>query len=803
MRCSAWMMLMGGAASVTAAPATDEGGGMATTWAPELLLMGIGDGGRGGRVGIVGSDCALTFHDHVGIDDDDGVSIDSDNSVDHDVRQRALSLMARGVFHQSQVSFSRPLADEEGEIQNPDGYVRFASVIFRRVRRIKSWLDTRIVRRVAPKVQGNLRGYDELEPGERRECDEEVTCYTITKSENTFVLASGALNPEFGRHNKLELVKNHVPLEVTFVPHHLEMTPGRLDEMLDSDPKEPGVTAKTATLRLKNSMSPEFNRPAWKISQEKSEILRNIGRCDARSAETQLHGAQLVSNEIKACEYDGSGTSHFDNLGSNTLAKFIIKPLADSSNETQQFVILIKNVLYLFVFKSRLALVLYHALTQCSHAAACFKVEEKDGGKFTAVPKFGYCITVQITVGLLCPDYTGPESAVNAIRDYFGEAEFGGNSGGVNDPPSMTQSDFEQKRCSIIEVIRNRSAAETAETAEKRAAALRQSLMARRLVSHQSQVSFSRPLADEEGELQNPDGDLRFASVIFRRVRRIASWVDTRIVRQVPVKVQENLRGYDELEPGERRECDEQVTCYTITNSESAFVLASGALNPEFGRHNKLELVKNHVPFEVTFVPHHLEMTPASLDEMLDSDQNEPGVTAKTATSRLKMSKSPEFDRPAWRRSQEKSEILRNIGRCDARSAETQLHGAQLVSNEIKACEYDGSGTSHFDNLSSNTLAKFIIKPLADSSNETQQLAILIKNVLYLFVFKSRLALVLYHALTLCPHASVCFKVEEKDGGKFTAVPKFGYCITVQITVGLLRPDYTGSAVNAIRDYFG
>ncbi|KAJ1452042.1 hypothetical protein M885DRAFT_569113 [Pelagophyceae sp. CCMP2097] len=174
-------------------------------------------------------------------------------------------------------------------------------------------------------------------------------------------------------------------------------------------------------------------------------------------------------NEIKACEYDGSGTSHFDNLSSNTLAKFIIKLLADSSNETQQFVILIKNVLYLFVFKSRLALVLYHALTQCPHAAACFKVEEKDGGKFTAVPKFGYCITVQITVGLLRPDYTG--SAVNAIRDYFGEAEFGGNSGDINDSPGMTQSDFEQKRCSIIEAIRNRSAAETA---EKRAARKRE-----------------------------------------------------------------------------------------------------------------------------------------------------------------------------------------------------------------------------------------------------------------------------------------------------------------------------------------
>ncbi|KAJ1452041.1 hypothetical protein M885DRAFT_569112 [Pelagophyceae sp. CCMP2097] len=99
---------MGGAASVTAAPATDEGGGMATTWARELLLMDIGDCVRGGRVGIVGSDGALTFHDHWhgGIDDDDGVSIDSDNSVDHD----------------AQASFSRPLADEEGELQNPDGY---------------------------------------------------------------------------------------------------------------------------------------------------------------------------------------------------------------------------------------------------------------------------------------------------------------------------------------------------------------------------------------------------------------------------------------------------------------------------------------------------------------------------------------------------------------------------------------------------------------------------------------------------------------------------------------------------------
>ncbi|KAJ1446933.1 hypothetical protein M885DRAFT_603549 [Pelagophyceae sp. CCMP2097] len=469
---------MGGAASVTAAPATDEGGGgMATTWARELLLMGIGDGGRGGRVGIVGGDGALTFHDHVGIDDDDGVSIDSDDSVDHDVRQsRALrqSLMARIVSHQSQASFSRPLADEEGELQNPDGDVRFASVIFRRVRRIASWLDTRIERQVPVKVQGNLRGYDEREPGERRECDEEVTCYTITNSENAFVLASGALNPEFGRNNKLELVKNHVPLEVTFVPHHLEMTPASIDEMLDSDPKEPGVTAKTATLRLKKSMSPEFDRPAWKRSQEKSEILRNIGRCDARSAKTQSLGAQLVSNEVKSCEYGGSGTSHFDGLGSNTLAKFIIKPLADSSNETQQFVILIKNVLYLFVFKSRLALVLYHALTLCPHAAVCFKVEEKDGGKFTAVPKFGYCITVQITVGLLRPDYTG--SAVNAIRDYFGEAEFGGNSGGVNDPPGMTQSDFEQKRCSIIEAIRNRSAAETA---EKRAACVPASIVTR------------------------------------------------------------------------------------------------------------------------------------------------------------------------------------------------------------------------------------------------------------------------------------------------------------------------------------
>ncbi|KAJ1447875.1 hypothetical protein M885DRAFT_575229 [Pelagophyceae sp. CCMP2097] len=113
MRCSAWMVVMGYAVLLAAAPATDEGGdGMATTGARELLPfaplsdfrmlsasmdiaeMGIDDGGRGGRVGIVGSDGVLTFHDRVGIDDDDGVSIDSDDSVDHD----------------------------EGELQNPDGY---------------------------------------------------------------------------------------------------------------------------------------------------------------------------------------------------------------------------------------------------------------------------------------------------------------------------------------------------------------------------------------------------------------------------------------------------------------------------------------------------------------------------------------------------------------------------------------------------------------------------------------------------------------------------------------------------------
>ncbi|KAJ1448155.1 hypothetical protein M885DRAFT_501222 [Pelagophyceae sp. CCMP2097] len=191
MRCSAWMMLMGGAALVTAGPATDEGGdGMAMMVARKLLQlappsvfrtprasvqmaeMGIGDGrgGRGGRAGIGGDDGGLAFYDRVGIDDDDGpriddgggLSIDSDDLVahwqicaqnayynslelrlrssntsfvDHDVRQRPLNAeVARLVSHQSQASFSRPLADEEGKLQNPDGDVRFPSVIFRRVR---------------------------------------------------------------------------------------------------------------------------------------------------------------------------------------------------------------------------------------------------------------------------------------------------------------------------------------------------------------------------------------------------------------------------------------------------------------------------------------------------------------------------------------------------------------------------------------------------------------------------------------------------------------------------------------------
>ncbi|KAJ1446782.1 hypothetical protein M885DRAFT_577118 [Pelagophyceae sp. CCMP2097] len=120
-----------------------------------MAEMGIGDGGRGGRAGISSGDGGLAFYDRVGIDDDGGVSIDdggglsidsddlvaqiraqkaycdslelslrSSNTslVDHDVRRRPLMAeVARLVSHQSQASFSRPLADEEGELQNPDG----------------------------------------------------------------------------------------------------------------------------------------------------------------------------------------------------------------------------------------------------------------------------------------------------------------------------------------------------------------------------------------------------------------------------------------------------------------------------------------------------------------------------------------------------------------------------------------------------------------------------------------------------------------------------------------------------------
>ncbi|KAJ1448151.1 hypothetical protein M885DRAFT_574786 [Pelagophyceae sp. CCMP2097] len=103
---------------------------------------------------------------------------------------------------------------------------------------------------------------------------------------------------------------------------------------------------------------------------------------------------------VEALEYGGSGTPHFDGLSPNTLAKLIIKPLADSSNETQH-------------------------------------------------------------VGLLHPNYT--DSALDAIGDYLGEEKFGGNSGGINDPSGMTQGEFEQKRGLIIDNVRNRSAAEIAD----------------------------------------------------------------------------------------------------------------------------------------------------------------------------------------------------------------------------------------------------------------------------------------------------------------------------------------------------
>ncbi|KAJ1447805.1 hypothetical protein M885DRAFT_501403 [Pelagophyceae sp. CCMP2097] len=120
MRCSAWMVLTGGAALVTAALATDEGGdGMAMTVARELFQlappsvfrkprasvqmveMGIGDGGRGGRAGIGGGDGGLAFYDRVGIDDDDGVSIDDGGGLSIDSDECRAERRAQNAYYAS------------------------------------------------------------------------------------------------------------------------------------------------------------------------------------------------------------------------------------------------------------------------------------------------------------------------------------------------------------------------------------------------------------------------------------------------------------------------------------------------------------------------------------------------------------------------------------------------------------------------------------------------------------------------------------------------------------------------------
>ncbi|KAJ1450431.1 hypothetical protein M885DRAFT_571284 [Pelagophyceae sp. CCMP2097] len=181
-----------------------------------------------------------------------------------------------------------------------------------------------------------------------------------------------------------------LPSELALVEHGLKLTPGNLNEMFAAYGKDPEVTANTGTSRMKHAKPASNLHPRFDALQEKSAILKSVGQCDAKGG-----------------------------LCPNTLAKFVIKPLADLSKGTQQFVILINGVFYFIVFKSHLAL---------------------------------YNMTLQVSVGFVDPNCKN--SALAPIFDYWKS----GNFRGIDDSPVITQDEFVQERCLILETIRGRSA---------------------------------------------------------------------------------------------------------------------------------------------------------------------------------------------------------------------------------------------------------------------------------------------------------------------------------------------------------
>ncbi|KAJ1450432.1 hypothetical protein M885DRAFT_500074 [Pelagophyceae sp. CCMP2097] len=167
MRCSAWMALMGCAALLVAAPASDEGGdGMADASRRASAPLATA------RNAAAALATTVTPEAKACIDDDGGGGTCIGGNGGDDGKKRSYGMRV-------------VLAREEARL---DG---------RRLGRAKNWLDNRSVRQVPLNIQCSMKGFKE------HESDVRFDCYKAINAARAFE-TSGVLNSNFGRDNELE-----------------------------------------------------------------------------------------------------------------------------------------------------------------------------------------------------------------------------------------------------------------------------------------------------------------------------------------------------------------------------------------------------------------------------------------------------------------------------------------------------------------------------------------------------------------------------------------------------------------------